>query len=176
LARAQSDGDRMNSGGDKPIDRLVRAAEPSLRSLLHLVWRFTRGVTLGARAVVIDAGGKVFLVRHSYVSGWHLPGGGVEPGETLVQALARELREEGNIEVVDTPQLHGVFYNPVDSPRDHVAVFVVRVFRQDPGEPASREIVERGFFSLDALPKETTPGTRRRLAEVLEGAPMAAKW
>lgn len=166
----------MKSDVDKPIDRLMRAAEPSLRSLLHFFWRFTRGVTLGARAVVIDAGGKVFLVRHSYVSGWHLPGGGVEAGETLVQALTRELREEGNIEVMDAPQLHGLFYNPVDSPRDHVAVFVVRVFRQDPGVPTSREIVERGFFALDALPKETTPGTRRRLAEVLEGAPVAVKW
>jgi ADP-ribose pyrophosphatase YjhB (NUDIX family) len=166
----------MNLGAEKPIDQLVRAAEPSLRALLHFFWRFTRSLTLGVRAVVIDAGGKVFLVRHSYVSGWYLPGGGVERGETLVQALARELREEGNIEVMDAPQLHGVFYNPVDSPRDHVAVFVVRVFRLDPGGPSNREIAERGFFALDALPKETTPGTRRRLAEVLEGAPVAVKW
>jgi len=162
--------------GEKPIDRLVRAAEPTLRRMLHFYWRFTRTLTVGVRAVVIDAGGKVFLVRHRYVSGWHLPGGGVERGETLVQALARELREEGSIEVVGTPPLHGVFYNPVDSPRDHVAIFVVRVFRQDPAVRPSREIVESGFFSLDALPKETTPGTRRRLAEVLEGAPVGAKW
>jgi ADP-ribose pyrophosphatase YjhB (NUDIX family) len=166
----------MKSDAEKPIDRLVRAGEPALRWLLHLFWRFTRALTMGVRAVVIDAGGQVFLVRHSYVSGWHLPGGGVERGETLVQALARELREEGSIEVVGTPPLHGVFYNPVDSPRDHVAVFVVRVFRQDPAVRPNREIVERGFFSLDALPKETTPGTRRRLAEVLEGAPIGPKW
>jgi ADP-ribose pyrophosphatase YjhB (NUDIX family) len=166
----------MKSDAEKPIDRLVRAAEPALRWLMHFFWRFTRTLTVGVRAVVIDAGGKVFLVRHSYVSGWHLPGGGVERGETLVQALARELREEGSIEVVGTPPLHGVFYNPVDSPRDHVAVFVVRVFRQDPTGRPSREIAERGFFSLDALPKETTPGTRRRLAEVLEGAPIGPKW
>jgi ADP-ribose pyrophosphatase YjhB (NUDIX family) len=166
----------MGADVEKPIDRLVRAAEPALRRLLHLHWRFSRGLTLGVRAVVIDAAGKVFLVRHSYVSGWHLPGGGVEAGETLVQALARELSEEGDIEVVGTPPLHGVFFNPVDSPRDHVAVFVVRVFRQDPVARANREIAERGFFAFDALPADTTPGTRRRLAEVLEGAPIAAKW
>ena len=70
----------MGADVEKPINRLVRAAEPALRRLLHLHWRFSRGLTLGVRAVVIDAGGKVFLVRHSYVSGWHLPGGGVEPG------------------------------------------------------------------------------------------------
>ena len=166
----------MRSDREKPIERLVRAAEPMLRRLLHFHWRFSRGLTLGVRAVVIDAGGKVFLVRHSYVAGWHLPGGGVETGETLVQALARELNEEASIEVVGTPQLHGVFYNPVDSPRDHVAIFVVRVFRQESVARPNREIVERGFFALDALPAETTPGTRRRLAEVLEGAPLAAKW
>jgi ADP-ribose pyrophosphatase YjhB (NUDIX family) len=166
----------MGADVEKPIDRLVRAAEPALRRLLHLHWRFSRGLTLGVRALVIDAGGKVFLVRHSYVSGWHLPGGGVEAGETLVQALVRELAEEGDIEVVGTPPLHGVFFNPVDSPRDHVAVFVVRVFRQAPVARANREIAERGFFALDALPADTTPGTRRRLAEVLEGAPIAAKW
>jgi ADP-ribose pyrophosphatase YjhB (NUDIX family) len=166
----------MRSEREKPIERLVRAAEPALRRLLHFHWRFSRGLTLGVRAVVIDAGGKVFLVRHSYVAGWHLPGGGVETGETLVQALARELAEEASIEVVGPPSLHGVFYNPIDSPRDHVAVFVVRVFRQEPVVRPNREIVERGFFSLDALPAETTPGTRRRLAEVLEGAPLAVKW
>src|SRR5262249_61670958 len=98
----------MRSDREKPIERLVRAAERLLRRLLHFHWRFTRSLTLGVRAVVIDAGGKVFLVRHSYVSGWHLPGGGVERGETLVQALARELSEEGNIEVVDAPRFHGV--------------------------------------------------------------------
>jgi ADP-ribose pyrophosphatase YjhB (NUDIX family) len=166
----------MRSDREKPIERLMRAAEPALRRLLHLHWRFSRGLTLGVRAVVIDAGGKVFLVRHSYVAGWHLPGGGVETGETLMQALARELAEEASIEVVGPPSLHGVFYNPVDSPRDHVAIFVVRVFRQEPVVRPNREIVERGFFSLDALPAETTPGTRRRLAEVLEGAPLAVKW
>ena len=93
----------MRSDPEKPIDRLVRAAEPLLRRLLHFHWRLSRGLTLGVRAVVIDAAGKVFLVRHSYVSGWHLPGGGVERGETLRDALERELIEEGNIRLVDAP-------------------------------------------------------------------------
>src|SRR5262245_33676913 len=69
------------------LDRTRRALEPALRRLMHVYWRFARAMTLGVRALVVDEQGRVFLVRHSYVSGWHLPGGGVEAGETLAQAV-----------------------------------------------------------------------------------------
>ena len=113
------------------LQRLRRALEPVIRPLVHFYWRWSRGATLGARAVVIDGGGRVFLVKHSYVDGWHLPGGGVETGETMLEALARELAEEGNIRLTAPPTLHGVFFNSRVSRRDHVALFIVREFRQD---------------------------------------------
>src|SRR3979409_2779366 len=112
------------------LESVRRACEPAIRHVLHVYWRFQRGLTLGVRALVVDATGRVFLVKHSYVSGWHLPGGGVEPGETLIEALIRELREEGNIEPTAPPRLHGLFFNDSLSPRNHVAVYVVRDFRQ----------------------------------------------
>ena len=68
-------------------------------------------MTLGVRGVVLDGDKRVFLVKHSYVSGWHLPGGGVEVGETFGDALRRELMEEGRIELVGEARLHGVFFN-----------------------------------------------------------------
>jgi 8-oxo-dGTP pyrophosphatase MutT (NUDIX family) len=82
------------------------------------------------RGLVVDAERRVFLVKHSYVAGWHLPGGGVEPGETLAAALARELREEGNIELTAPAVLFAVYFNRRISRRDHVALYVARSFRQ----------------------------------------------
>jgi ADP-ribose pyrophosphatase YjhB (NUDIX family) len=153
-----------------------RALEPALRRALHAYWRFARAMTLGVRALVIDEEGRIFLVKHSYVSGWHLPGGGVEAGETLSQALARELREEGNIEIMAPPLLHGLFFNSRASRRDHVAVFVVRDFRQSAAPVPDREIIEHGFFAVDALPNDTTAATRARIIEVLGDAPMSERW
>ena len=117
-----------------------------MRRVFHLYWRFARGMTLGVRGVVLDADGRVFLVRHSYVSGWHLPGGGVEVGESFLEALRRELMEEGRIDLTGEPALHGVFFNSHVSRRDHVAVYVVRQFRQDRLPEPNREIVECGFY------------------------------
>ena len=133
-------------------------------------------MTLGVRGLVLDAEGRVFLVRHSYTDGWHLPGGGVEAGETLLDALARELAEEGAIELTAPPTLHGVFFHSVYSRRDHVALYVVRGFRQTGTPVPNREIVECGFFPVGALPAGTTAGTRARIAEVLQAAPVPQRW
>jgi ADP-ribose pyrophosphatase YjhB (NUDIX family) len=108
---------------------LRNSLEPALRWGFHLYWRFARGMTLGVRAVVLDSDNRVFLVKHSYVAGWHLPGGGVEVGETFGDALRRELAEEGRIEPLGEPALHGLFFNSHVSRRDHVAVYLIRQFR-----------------------------------------------
>jgi len=158
------------------LHNLRKRFEPVLRWFFHLYWRFARGMTLGVRAVVLDGDSRVFLVKHSYVSGWHLPGGGVEVGETVADALRRELVEEGRIELTGEPALQGVFLNGRVSRRDHVAVYLVRQFRQDRLPEPNREIIACGFFDVGALPAETTTGTRLRISEVLEGKPRMATW
>lgn len=159
-----------------PLSRLRVALEPAVRIVMHQWWRFARGLTMGVRAVVVDAEGRVFLVRHSYVAGWHLPGGGVETGETALDALARELREEGNIELRETPRLFGVYFNGHVSRRDHVLLYVVRAFSQDSVPAPNREIVATGFFGVNDLPEATTQGTRARIAEVLQGLAPTPRW
>jgi 8-oxo-dGTP pyrophosphatase MutT (NUDIX family) len=158
------------------LQPLRRALEPLIRPLFHFYWRFSRGATLGARAMVIDGTGRIFLIKHSYVSGWHFPGGGVETGETLLTALTRELAEEGNIQLVGEPKLHGIFFNGRVSRRDHVALFIVRDFHQDGLPVPNYEIIEHGFFAIDALPADTSRATRARIAEVFGGATVSELW
>src|ERR1041385_97579 len=158
------------------LQALRRKSEPALRRVFHLYWRFARGMTLGVRGLVLDGDNRVFLVRHSYVSGWHLPGGGVEVGETFRDALERELMEEGAIELSGEPVLHGLFLNSHASRRDHVAVYVVREFRQAIMPEPNREIIACGFFNPDDPPADTTEGTRLRIAEVLNDRQKIATW
>lgn len=158
------------------FETLRRLLEPVLRPVLHLYWRRTRGHTLGARAMVIDGNERVFLVKHSYVDGWHLPGGGVEHGESMSEALRRELREEGNIELAGSPRLHAIYFNPGRWQRDHIALYVVRDFHQASPPRRTGEIVAHGFFKLAELPPDTTRGTRARIAEVLGGEPPSERW
>ena len=158
------------------LQHLRKRLEPQLRRAFHLYWRLARGMTLGVRGVVLDGDGKVFLVRHSYVAGWHLPGGGVEPGETALEALERELMEEGGIKPLEPPVLQGVFFNSRISRRDHVVVFVVRTFQQEGGPRHATEIVDYGFFARDALPGDITRGTRARLAELFDGVTISPRW
>ena len=142
----------------------------------HKYFLLTRGLTLGVRGLVLDAGGRVFLIRHTYVRGWHLPGGGVEIGETLLESLRRELMEEGNIEIAGPPRLLGVYFNRHASRRDHVAVFVIRDFRQSAPKAPDHEIAEARFFAPDALPEGATGGTRARIREAMGEAAAAADW
>lgn len=157
-------------------DAIRRFFEPALRRVLHFHWRFSRGLTIGVRGLVFDAQGRVFLVKHSYVAGWHLPGGGVEHGETLVGALTRELREEGNIELLGPPELYGIYWNRRVAWRDHVALYVVRSFRQTAPPQPNSEIIAHGFFAPDAFPDGTTVSTRARVTEVLGKRDPAEIW
>jgi len=161
-----------------PAEPLRQTGWPGVRGrLFHLYFLLRRPMTLGVRALVHDAAANsVLLIRHTYVPGWQLPGGGVELGETMEEALARELEEEADIVIETPPLLRSVHFNRNASRRDHVALYVITGFRQTVPKRPDREIAEAGFFALDDLPPETTPATRRRLAETFDDTTPSPYW
>jgi ADP-ribose pyrophosphatase YjhB (NUDIX family) len=135
-----------------------------------------RGLTLGAQGAVIDAEERVLLVRHSYRPGWFFPGGGVEWGETIETALARELSEEVGVTLTGPVTLHGVFSNAASFPGDHIAVFAVRHWQRRNNYRKLGEIAEARMFAWHDLPERIDAGTRARIAEIFDGARPTPMW
>lgn len=139
-------------------------------------WRFSRPMTLGVRGAVVDGEGRVLLLRHTYTPGWHMPGGGVEKGETALLALQRELVEEAGVEAqAEDIRLVSVHANSGFFPNDHVLLFRIDRWRQV--EATQRgEIAETGFFAPSDVPQETTAATRRRIAELFDNRAISPHW
>ena len=152
------------------------AKQPFVLRILQRYWRLTRALTLGVQGVVLDNSARVLLVRHSYRPGWHFPGGGVEKGETVLEALARELDEEVGVALAGRPQLFGVYAHFAAFPGDHIVLFAVREWRQQRVPAPTAEIREQRFFPLTSLPPETSAGSRRRLAEIAGDAARSEPW
>lgn len=144
--------------------------------LPHLYFARSPRVTIGAQALVTDASQRALLVRHGYRPGWHFPGGGVQRGETLPGALARELEEETGLRLTGEPKLFGIYSHFDEFPGDHIVLYLVEAWEQQREFRRNLEILERGFFPLDGLPSGTTAGTERRLREVFAGATQQAAW
>ena len=150
--------------------------ERSIRKAMQQYWRWQRALTLGARGIVIEGDGRVLLIRQTYSTGWLFPGGGVEFGETIEFSLARELDEEAGVEVTGPMEMLGIYSNHEIYPGDHVAIFIVRAWRQKRVAKSNAEIAEIGFCATNALPEGTTEGTRRRIEEMLGRRPRQAEW
>ncbi|MDZ4380129.1 MAG: NUDIX domain-containing protein [Parvibaculum sp.] len=146
------------------------------RPVLRLYWRLSRPLTAGVRGLVFDERGHVLLVRHTYISGWYLPGGGVERGETMLTSLRRELEEEVGVTLTGEARLKGLYANFREFKSDHVALYVVRHGHYEHAPRRSPEIAESGFFAPQALPAGISPSTARRIAEVTEGLAPDELW
>jgi ADP-ribose pyrophosphatase YjhB (NUDIX family) len=144
---------------------------------VYSAWHRSRParLTLGVRAVVVEGDGRVCLVRHTYRDGWFLPGGGVKTGESLVDAMKRELFEETGIELPETPKkVLGVYSSFAEHKSDHIVVFVLDDWTRT--ETRSGEIAEVGFFLPDEVPEGTSTATTRRIKEWVTGVPPGHRW
>lgn len=160
---------RKKNGGRLFFNSLVNKA-------LQRYWRISRGLTLGAQGLVLGEDRSILLVRHTYRSGWHFPGGGVERHETTEQALARELKEETGIILTGPVDLFGLYANFRVFPSDHIALYVVRHWEQPQSPRPNHEIAEQAFFGRDGLPPDLSAATHRRILEVLDGEPRGGMW
>lgn len=134
---------------------------------------FTQPKSVGARALVINQD-QILLVKHTYISGWYTIGGGVEKGETGLEALKRELEEEVGIIIEENPSIFGFYHNTLGKCDDYIILYLCKTF--DKKEAQSWEIREARWFPLQELPTDTSPATKRRVAEYLGLKPLSDKW
>jgi 8-oxo-dGTP pyrophosphatase MutT (NUDIX family) len=141
--------------------------------LLMTVKAVLSPTAFGVAGVVEDSQGRVLLVRHSYKTGWALPGGGVDRGEPPAQAVLRELAEEVGLSG-GTVQFLGLYTR-----RAGWATNVIALYRVTGAQIAFKpnfEIREICFADPAALPSGTTPATVRRLAELAGTIPVSPTW
>jgi 8-oxo-dGTP pyrophosphatase MutT (NUDIX family) len=156
----------------------MRALILRLRNrLFHILFLLMRPMTLGARVMLFNENGEICLIKHGYVAGWQLPGGGVDTGETIGDAAARELAEEAGFTPLEPPTLFAVYKNEKASKRDHVLLYVCRSATPISGfKIDGREIVDCQFFAPDSLPDDVTGSTKRRVTEVVGGLEADPFW
>jgi 8-oxo-dGTP diphosphatase len=122
---------------------------------------------IGVYAVIFD-GAKVLLALRRDIAWWNLPGGGMEPGETVEEAMCREVREETGLEV-EVERLIGVYSKP--QKQEVVLTFLCRVVGGRLQE--TEESRECRFFLPDELPPNTLPKHRQRVEDALQDRPEA---
>ncbi|MBS0289971.1 MAG: NUDIX domain-containing protein [Proteobacteria bacterium] len=132
--------------------------------------------TIGVKGLIINQQQQVLLVEHTYMPGWHLPGGGVKAGETPKAAVIREIEEETGLIVDENPILFAIYAHQVLGANDYPMLFIIKTFTLPTKAKPCAEIKEARWFDLNNLPSNTTASTIRRIQEVLQGLPPSEVW
>jgi 8-oxo-dGTP diphosphatase len=129
-------------------EETLGAYEAGLRRLCR-----SRGPWLTVDAVV-ERDGKVLLVRRRnppFEAMYALPGGFVEAGETVEQAVVREVREETGLQT-SISRILGVYSDPARDPRGHTVSVIFEIGSKMGAPKGGDDATEAGFFPLDRLP------------------------
>jgi ADP-ribose pyrophosphatase YjhB (NUDIX family) len=122
---------------------------------------------VGVYAVIFDEG-QVLLAHRRDIDWWNLPGGGMEIGETVEEAIRREVLEETGLDV-EVEYLLGVY----SKPQKQEVVLTFRCHVIGGKLSATAESRECRFFPPDALPENTLPKHRQRVEDALLNQPHA---
>jgi len=123
---------------------------------------------IGVFALIFDDEGRILLGHRRDVDGWNLPGGGMEAGETVDEALCREVREETGLDI-EVGQLVGVY----SKPQKQEVVLAFRCGVIGGTLQPTEETHESRYFAPDALPTNTLPKHRQRIEDALLNSPSA---
>jgi ADP-ribose pyrophosphatase YjhB (NUDIX family) len=124
-------------------------------------------------AIIVD--GQVLLTQREDFEVWCLPGGGVDPGESIAQAALREAREETGLEVALT-RLVGIYFRPgQDRLGGHVFLFAAHPVGGQL-RPQAGETIDLRFFAEQNLPADLVPVAPRRIRDALKGAGGSVAW
>ena len=117
---------------------------------------------IGVFALIFDLENQILLGHRRDIDWWNLPGGGMEFGETVDEALCREVREETGLEV-KVDRLVGVYSKP--QKQEVVLTFICQVIGGT--LQSTEETLENRYFAPDALPGNTLPKHRQRIEDAL---------
>lgn len=146
---------------------------PKARDLFALVREATRHVlrhpVVGVAAAARTEDGRWLLIRRRDTGGWALPGGTLEWGETLSDAVTREILEEAGAQLLGSPELFGVYSRPERDYRFHAVTILVTTLVGEPQRAPKNplEIAEVRLFAPDDLPPELSMGMTDMLSDVL---------
>ncbi len=125
-------------------------------------------IGIGATIAIIEEG-KVLLTKREDFEVWCLPGGQVDPGESMADAAVREAREETGLEV-ELTRLVCLSSRSGGGSDVHMPIFAARV-AGGTLSPQVDEVIDIGYFSADELPDDLMPWHRQPALDALAACP-----